>query len=190
MRRSRHTSIKRGVPRLAARRSPMTYRDLALAMALGAASSFGLPPPGAFAQATAAGPPPGHHAAAPRRATEPPPPPPENRANRPLADPIVERIKYLHDRLRITAAQEPLWAKVAEVMRENATTLAPLIKDRVQSAAARLGDRDAPILHEARAKRNSTISRSSSTRFRRFITASPRPRRRSRIPSSASVHWP
>lgn len=109
----------------------MTYRDLALAMALGAAVIVGLPPPGAFAQATAAGPPP---ATTPPSAPAEPPPPPENRANRPLPDPIVERIKYLHDRLRITAAQEPLWAKVAEVMRENATTLAPFIKDRVQSA--------------------------------------------------------
>jgi periplasmic protein CpxP/Spy len=116
----------------------MTCRDVALATALGAAVVVGLPPPAVFAQATDTGSPPATtppQAPDAEHATEPPPPPdPENRANRPLADPIAERIKYLHDRLHITPAQEPLWAKVAAVMRENAKTVAPLIKDRVQSA--------------------------------------------------------
>jgi LTXXQ motif family protein len=61
-------------------------------------------------------------------------PAPENRAKQPPFDPIAARINYPHERLRITPAQEPLWAKVAQVMRENATAVAPLIKQRFQSA--------------------------------------------------------
>ncbi len=61
-------------------------------------------------------------------------PAPETPETRPSFDPIAARIKYLHDRLRITPAQEPIWAKVAQVMRENAKAVAPLIKERVQSA--------------------------------------------------------
>jgi hypothetical protein len=51
-----------------------------------------------------------------------------------LADRVSARIKYLHDRLRITPAQEPAWGKVAEVMRENARNEAPLIKERLRRA--------------------------------------------------------
>ena len=58
----------------------------------------------------------------------------EERQNEPSFDPVSERIKYLHDRLRITAAQEPLWDNVAQVMRDNADAVAPLIKERVQNA--------------------------------------------------------
>jgi hypothetical protein len=50
----------------------------------------------------------------------------EESPNRPSFDPVSERIKYLHDRLRITRAQEPLWDNVAQVMRENADAVAPL----------------------------------------------------------------
>jgi len=50
------------------------------------------------------------------------------------ADRVAGRIKYLHDRLRITPAQEPAWGKVAEVMRENARNQAPLIKERLRTA--------------------------------------------------------
>lgn len=49
-------------------------------------------------------------------------------------DPIQARIEYLHERLRITPAQEPLWAKVARAMRDNAASVAPLIRQRLQSA--------------------------------------------------------
>jgi LTXXQ motif family protein len=56
----------------------------------------------------------------------------EESPNRPSFDPVSERIKYLHDRLRITRAQEPLWDNVAQVMRENADAVAPLVKERVQ----------------------------------------------------------
>jgi hypothetical protein len=74
-------------------------------------------------------------------APEPPrTPAPENRANQPPFDPIAARIKYLHDRLRITPAQEPLWAKVAQVMRENAQAVVPIIKERVQSTQHGKGD--------------------------------------------------
>ncbi len=58
----------------------------------------------------------------------------EKSATQPALDPIRARIKYLHDRLRITPTQEPLWANVAQAMRDNATALAPLLKERLQSA--------------------------------------------------------
>jgi hypothetical protein len=58
----------------------------------------------------------------------------ENHAQQPPVDPIVDRIKYLHDRLRITPAQEALWANVAQVMRDNAKALTPIIKERVEHA--------------------------------------------------------
>jgi hypothetical protein len=61
-------------------------------------------------------------------------PSPERRAIQPAFDPIAARVQYLHDRLRITPAQEPLWAKVAEAMRENGKAVAPLIQQRLQSA--------------------------------------------------------
>lgn len=40
------------------------------------------------------------------------------------------RINELHDRLNITAAQEPLWGTVAQTMRDNATTLRATLADR------------------------------------------------------------
>jgi hypothetical protein len=58
----------------------------------------------------------------------------DNRATQPPFDPIAERIKYLHDRLRITPAQEPLWTNVAQVMRDSAKAVAPFVKERVQHA--------------------------------------------------------
>jgi periplasmic protein CpxP/Spy len=45
-------------------------------------------------------------------------------------DPVAARIKYLHDRLRIKAEQEQLWERVGEVIRDNAQSLAPLLKER------------------------------------------------------------
>jgi hypothetical protein len=63
-----------------------------------------------------------------------PPPAEQSPARRPPIDPVEARIKYLHERLRITAAQEPLWSDVARVMRENAKAVAPLVRERVQSA--------------------------------------------------------
>ncbi len=60
------------------------------------------------------------------------PPSVTTRPPQPAFNPIVERLKYLHDRLRITPAQEPLWADLARVMQDNAKAMAPLIRERLQ----------------------------------------------------------
>jgi len=44
------------------------------------------------------------------------------------------RIKDMHAKLKITSAQEELWAKVAQVMRDNATTMDTLTQARVDHA--------------------------------------------------------
>jgi periplasmic protein CpxP/Spy len=51
----------------------------------------------------------------------------------PAFDPIPARIKYLHDRLRITPEQEPLWDTVAQAIRANAQDAAPLLKERFRT---------------------------------------------------------
>jgi periplasmic protein CpxP/Spy len=51
----------------------------------------------------------------------------------PTFDPIAARIKYLHDRLRITPDQEPLWDTVAQVIRSNAQDTAPLLRERLRA---------------------------------------------------------
>lgn len=43
---------------------------------------------------------------------------------------VEARIKSLHSRLKITAAQEPQWQQVAQVMRDNAAQMEKLVKDR------------------------------------------------------------
>jgi hypothetical protein len=53
----------------------------------------------------------------------------------PAFDPTA-RIKYLHDRLRITAEQEPLWDSVAQVIRDNAREIAPLLKERFRATTS------------------------------------------------------
>jgi hypothetical protein len=53
----------------------------------------------------------------------------------PAFDPTA-RIKYFHDRLRITAEQEPLWDTVAEVIRNNAREVAPLLKERFRATTS------------------------------------------------------
>jgi len=45
-------------------------------------------------------------------------------------DRVEARINGLHSKLKITAAQEDQWNKVAEVMRENAAAMEPLVKAR------------------------------------------------------------
>jgi hypothetical protein len=52
----------------------------------------------------------------------------------PAFDQTAVRIKYLHDRLRITAEQEPLWDAVAQAIRDNAEGLTPVLKDRLGAA--------------------------------------------------------
>ncbi|WP_256345934.1 MULTISPECIES: Spy/CpxP family protein refolding chaperone [Burkholderia] len=49
-------------------------------------------------------------------------------------DPIETRINNLHDRLQITAAQEGLWHKVAQVMRDNAASMDSLRQARTSHA--------------------------------------------------------
>lgn len=110
-------------------------RPLAAAMFLGGIALAGLSPAACLAQAADAGiasgnGPPSEDSG---RAAPPAPTPEEGAAPASL-DPVRARIKYLHDRLRITQAQEPLWANLARVMRANATAVAPLIKERLQSA--------------------------------------------------------
>jgi hypothetical protein len=50
----------------------------------------------------------------------------------PAFDPTA-RIKYLYDRLRITAEQEPLWDSVAQTIRDNAREILPLLKERLRA---------------------------------------------------------
>jgi LTXXQ motif family protein len=47
-------------------------------------------------------------------------------------DPVEARIKDLHTRLKITSAQEDLWNKAAQMMRENATAMDALRKARTE----------------------------------------------------------
>lgn len=46
------------------------------------------------------------------------------------ADRSEARIKELHDKLQITAAQETLWGNVAQTMRENGATIRASVTDR------------------------------------------------------------
>jgi len=54
----------------------------------------------------------------------------------PAADRVEARIKELHSKLHITAAQETQWDKVAQMMRDNAKAMVELQKDRAQDAKA------------------------------------------------------
>jgi hypothetical protein len=47
---------------------------------------------------------------------------------------VEARIKSLHAALHITAAEEPQWQAVADVMRDNANTTGMLIEDRAAKA--------------------------------------------------------
>jgi periplasmic protein CpxP/Spy len=114
---------------------------LAVATCLGSIGFVGLSPAVSWAQGAVSGPsdtvapPPGTGTppGAPGTGTPPAPPMPKNGARPPALDPMAQRINYLHKRLRITRAQEPLWAGVAQVMRDNATALAPLLRQQFQA---------------------------------------------------------
>jgi periplasmic protein CpxP/Spy len=54
----------------------------------------------------------------------------------PASDQTAARIKYLHDRLRITPEQEPLWDEVAQAIHDNAGDLAPLLKERFRATTS------------------------------------------------------
>ena len=51
------------------------------------------------------------------------------------ADSVDARIKDLHSKLKITAAQDEQWNKVAQVMRDNAAAMEPLITARKEKGA-------------------------------------------------------
>jgi len=48
------------------------------------------------------------------------------------AERVEARIKDMHAKLKITAAQEEQWAKVAKVMRDNEKVMEPLINARME----------------------------------------------------------
>ena len=52
----------------------------------------------------------------------------------PAGDRVEARIKELHTKLNITPAQEEQWNNVAQAMRDNAKTMEPLIKARLEKA--------------------------------------------------------
>lgn len=54
----------------------------------------------------------------------------------PRVDRAELRIQDMHARLKITAAQEEQWGKVAEVMRENAKVMDALTQERMDRAGA------------------------------------------------------
>jgi len=57
-------------------------------------------------------------------------------------DAVEVRIKDLHTRLQITAAQEDLWSNTTQVMRENAKTMDEFRKARTEKAQSRTAVED------------------------------------------------
>jgi periplasmic protein CpxP/Spy len=107
---------------------------LAAAMLLGGVVAAGLSPMASRAQGADPGISSPTNRDSERSPVPAPAPPQEKGAAQASLDPIEARIKYLHGRLRITPAQEPLWGALAHVMRDNATALTPLLRARLQSA--------------------------------------------------------
>jgi protein CpxP len=103
-------------------------RTLAAATFLGSIGFVGLSPVVSWAQGAVSG---RSGTAAPAPDTGAPMP--ENGVRPPALDPLAQRINYLHGQLRITPAQEPLWAGLTQVMRDNATALAPLLREGFQA---------------------------------------------------------
>ena len=73
------------------------------------------------------------------------------------------RIKYLHDRLRISAEQEPLWDSVAQVIRDNAREIAPLLKERFRATTS---GNVSDVLHAYEA-----LGEAQLDNFKKFIAA-------------------
>jgi protein CpxP len=107
-------------------------RTLAVATLLGGIGFVGLSPTVSGAQGAVSGPL-GTAVPAPDTGTPLGAPMPENGGRPPALDPMAQRINYLHGQLRITPAQEPLWAGLTQVMRDNATALAPLLREGFQA---------------------------------------------------------
>jgi len=53
----------------------------------------------------------------------------------PAGDRVEARIKDLHSKLKITSAEEEQWNKLAQVMRDNAAAMQPLIEARKAKGA-------------------------------------------------------
>jgi len=51
-------------------------------------------------------------------------------------DRVEQRIKTMHDKLKLTPAQEPQWKDVAKVMRENESDIHKLVQDRHENEPA------------------------------------------------------
>src|SRR5215471_14112815 len=97
------------------RKLRMTIRSVVLkAFVIGLAVASGMPGP-ALAQGTNTG---------------------DATAGPTAPDQAAARAKYLHDRLRIAAEQEPLWDAVAQAIRDNAEDLAPLLKERFHATTS------------------------------------------------------
>lgn len=58
----------------------------------------------------------------------------EELAAAPAADFVETRIKELHSKLHVTAAQEAKWNNVTQMMRDNAKAMVDLQKDRAEDA--------------------------------------------------------
>jgi LTXXQ motif family protein len=58
----------------------------------------------------------------------------EDFAPAPGADLVEARIKELHSKFHVTAAEEAQWSNVAQMMRDNAKTMVGLQKDRGENA--------------------------------------------------------
>ncbi len=65
--------------------------------------------------------------------TSPPPAAAPAKPRRSPAERVEQRIKMLHDNLKITAAQEQLWAPVAQAMRDQAAAMQQAIQNRRQN---------------------------------------------------------
>jgi periplasmic protein CpxP/Spy len=83
----------------------------------------------ALAQTTPSAPPAAAPAAPSATPTPTPAKPPAKPASRRTYG-IEARIKSLHARLHITAAQEPQWQQVAQAMRDNAASIDKMVRER------------------------------------------------------------
>jgi protein CpxP len=88
-----------------------------------AASDAASQPALQFAQASSTTPPPSGAKATPRQ-------------HRSMADRIEERIKSLHDQLKITPDQEAQWKAVADAMREDSKAMQSIVAERRQNRAS------------------------------------------------------
>ncbi|MDR3435659.1 Spy/CpxP family protein refolding chaperone [Telmatospirillum sp.] len=71
--------------------------------------------------------------AAPVFAAEPTTPTAAHAKTQAAVDPVEAKIGELHQKLHIVETQEPQWAQVAQVMRDNAKSHEDLVKDKQQN---------------------------------------------------------